>query len=107
MKLQKHLVVGLTVALLLSGCATTGGAGDSNAEEQYSLVIVEAEKAYKAADSAGSAWRDTKETIEAAKQEAVSNNFSKALALANIALQESKNALQQSEDQKNAGPWLF
>ncbi|MDH5546155.1 MAG: hypothetical protein OEZ43_11210 [Gammaproteobacteria bacterium] len=102
MKKLTMVLIGAASTVLFA-CATTGGGSST----EYEAAIAEAESAYKSVNSAGGAWRDTGDMIDAAKKEAGDGNYGKATSLAKEALEESKLAAQQLESQKNAGPWLF
>lgn len=95
---------------LVSGCSTmdmqeTVESGDPKA--LFEAQISKAEAAFKEVDAQGGGWRDTEETIEAAKKAAESQNYAKAVELVTMAMDEVQLAKAQSDSQKNAKPWQF
>lgn len=96
--------------VLTSACSTMAvqeTMENNDPKAMFEMQLSKAEAAYKEVDAQGGAWRDTEETLEAAKKAAESQNYEKALELANDVLSESMLAKQQSDSQKNAKPWVF
>lgn len=102
--MNRIIMTSITLALMTGACATMGTGGT---QDQYAETIAQAESAYNEVNKSGGAWRDTGEMIESAKKEAQQENYDKALELATSALNESRLASQQKENEKKAGPWLF
>ncbi len=94
-----------------AGCAWWRG--DTAKNDEYNLLIAQAENEIKLADKTGFLWRDTEKFLKESKEakeaadKAVDratrlNEFDKAMKLAKKALQQAKLVQQQAKD--NAKP---
>lgn len=99
----KHLAGLCLSAILLSGCASTGG-GEPASLESYQKAHNEANIAIKAAVMANNVWRDSRKILNKAEKAAKSGDYETATKLALKAKRQGELAVLQAEQQKNAGP---
>ncbi len=99
-------IASIFAALVLVGCAGTGGMQESEPMDLDSTIKA-AEAAIKEAKSAGGEWRDSGKFLKKAKEAAKKGDEGSAMKLAKKALKQGKLGKMQAMDQKNAGPWLF
>ncbi|WP_455223056.1 hypothetical protein [Kaarinaea lacus] len=86
------------------GESSTAATGDQAGYEKLNnKVMVD----YKKLDSEGGAWRDTGEILEKSQEAAKKNDFATAVKLVKEASDQTQQAMQQFEGQKNVRPWLF
>ncbi len=98
----KHLAGIYLSALLLSGCASSGGTTASL--ESYQKAHNEANTAIKAAVMANNVWRDSRKILNKAEKAAKAGDYETATKLALKAKRQGELAVVQAESQKNAGP---
>ena len=110
------LIIALLISIAVMACSAdkqgnsteqTDPATPSASSADLEKLISEAETTYDKAAKLGAAWRDTKEMLNSAREATTKNELDKANKLAQQALDQSKMALQQQAEQKNAGPYLF
>ena len=104
--MKKLIPFAVAAALALGGCASGGeqAASAKHNEKDAAAAITAAEKELASATAMDNVWRDTGEIITKAKEAAKAGKFDDAVKLANQATEQSKNAIAQAEEQKNAGP---
>lgn len=104
------------LAMLLVACGSKNTATESGAAQMdagmassadLGKVIEDTSASLKEAVTNGYAWRDTGKILDKAKKLSEEGKTEKAQQLAMKASEQIKMAQQQSEEQKNAGPWLF
>ena len=100
MKMIRLLPIAVAI-IFTTACASTD---DAVSEAEFKAVMAEAKAAYKAVDKVGFAWRDTPKLMKKAEKAMSNGESGKALKLAKKARNQSKNAMMQYEEQKNAGP---
>lgn len=102
---MRKLMIILTaaIALTLTACAASGPTHTAN---DAMGAIAAAEHETKRAGSKLFEWRDTGKLIKKAKEALKKEDFNTAVKLANKAKAQSTMALQQAQDQANAGPRL-
>jgi hypothetical protein len=79
----------------------------SNDQATFEQVYQQAEDALKKAVEARTAWRDTEQFLQNAKEAAATGDYAKAISLAKKAQFEGEAAYRQHESERNAGPYLF
>ena len=89
------------IALTLTACA---GSGPTHTKNDAVGAISAAEHETRRAAKKFYEWRDTKKLIKKAKKALKKKDYDKAVKLANKAKTQSKLALQQWSEQRNAGP---
>ena len=101
---MKKAVFIASLGLLLNACATQISMTPTPVPsfETAAEAIAAAEAATKEIGASGYAWRDTDKLIEAAKKAEAAKDAEKAMQLAIQALRQSKNAMLQYEQQKDA-----
>ena len=97
------IILMAATALTISACAASG---PSHTENDAKGAITAAEHQTKRAAKHFYEWRDTGKLIKKAKAALKAKDYNKAVKLANKAKAQSTMALQQYEDQKNAGPHM-
>ncbi len=104
----KHIVGIALSALIITGCASSGGssASSSEAESAYQQAMSEAKKALNDAHKANNVWRDSGKMLKKADEAAKTGDFETATKLALKAKRQGELAVLQAESQKNAGPNL-
>jgi hypothetical protein len=112
--MKKFIPFAVAAGLALGGCASTGGSDMSSSanastsamhtDKDAAAAIAAAENELKMAKAARNEWRDTGKMIEEAEKAAKAGKYDQAIELADAATRQSKNALIQAEEQKNAGP---
>lgn len=105
--MKKLIPFAVAATLALGGCASGGGEQATSAmhnEKDAAAAITAAEKELASATAMNNAWRDTGSIIGKAKEAAKTGKYDDAVKLANQATQQSKDAIAQAEEQKNAGP---
>jgi len=88
-------------ALTLAACTASGPTHTANDAKG---AIAAAEHQTKRAAKKFYEWRDTGKIIKKAKKALKKGDFNKAVKLANKAKAQSTMALQQAQEQANAGP---
>ncbi|MDM8546019.1 SoxXA-binding protein [Candidatus Venteria ishoeyi] len=101
---MKKLSGYLITCLFLFGCASAPSISNANAGASAEALIAEAEAVTKQAAAVEYQWRDTAKVIKKAKKAAADGDQATAIKLAKKAILQSKMAIQQAEQQKNAGP---
>ena len=104
----KHLVGIVLSALIVTGCASSGGgsAGSSDAESAYMQAMSEAKKSLNDAHKLNNVWRDSGKILKKADEAAKKGDFETATKLALKAKRQGELAIKQAVSQKNAGPAL-
>ena len=87
-------VIGVSLAIALSGISNFTSADD------FSMKWEEADAKRKHAAELGYEWRDTRKLLKSAKKESEAGNSEKAMALVAQALEQSLDAIAQSEREK-------
>lgn len=100
---MRKLMIILTaaIALTLTACAASGPTHTAN---DANGAIAAAEHETKRAAKKFYEWRDTGKLIKQAKAALKKGDFNTAVKLANKAKAQSTMALQQAQEQANAGP---
>ncbi len=104
-----NTLAGITLsALLMTGCASSGGgsASASSPEEAYQMAHQEANIAIKNAVNANNVWRDSRKILDKAEKAAKGGDFETATKLALKAKRQGELAVAQAEAQQGAGPQL-
>lgn len=91
-----------SLALLASACASTQTAKIPATPENAAIAIAAAEAASSKVAAVGYQWRDTGKIIASAKKASAAKDSAKAIKLAQQALRQSENALEQYAQQKDA-----
>lgn len=98
--MKKIALLAAAALLAISACAT----GPTHTKDDAMNAITAAEQARKEAASVGYEWRDTGKIIKKAKAALQKGDYDTAIKLANKAKRQGILAVQQYEEQKNAGP---
>lgn len=99
----KHIAGSLMAALILTGCASSGGSSDATFST-YSAALADAKISIQQAAKSHNEWRDTGKILLKADKAAKSGDFKTATKLAQIAKKQGELAVIQSELEVNAGP---
>jgi len=98
--MNKITMLAAAAVLTLSACA----AGPTHNKNDAMGAINAAEHETSRASKVGHEWRDTGKLIKKAKAAMKKEDYDTAVKLANKAKRQSSSALQQYQEQKNAGP---
>jgi starvation-inducible outer membrane lipoprotein len=98
--MKKFALLAAAALLTISACAS----GPVHTKNDALSAITAAEHETKRARSVGYEWRDTGKIIKKAKAALKKGDYDTAVKLANKAKRQSTHALQQYQEQKNAGP---
>lgn len=97
---MKKTILTASLSLLLTACASNGGATASADDAARAIAAAEASRQQAAA--VGYEWRDTGKVIAAAKKAAEAQKYGQAVTLAEKAERQSVYAVKQQADQSKA-----
>ena len=98
--MKKIVMLAAAATLMLGACATA----PSMTKQDASVAIEMAKQETAKAKKVNYEWRDTGKIIKKAEEAMKKEDYATAVKLANKAKTQSMLALQQYEEQKNAGP---
>ena len=98
--MKKIVMLAAAATLMLGACATA----PSMTKEDASVAIEMAKQETAKAKKVNYEWRDTGKIIKKAEEAMKKEDYATAVKLANKAKTQSMMALQQYEEQRNAGP---